>query len=300
MSPEIVVLYHAVFVSNCVQVSVAAMLTYEYVLAMGQGLRILRGRRTATFWLFSLNHLVMIGLVVTNVLEAIPWTQNYSCNAVAAIYDALQLLAYLIWAAISAVRAYVVSKGNRYLAGFVFALSIAQFAVSMYSDVMVTNIALVIGYGMAICDPISRFSSVFIDRAVLFTTICAIAADVLVLLATWRLTAGPEQTLRRVFMVESRGPFLNLLLRDGDVPVAQIVVTYIEALSLGTVFLVPVMSVLVSHFLRDIFQAAEDALSISNYESKDNALETGLEFRMMDQSNEISSYPSQFTDSGLA
>lgn len=53
------------------------MLTYEYVLAMGQGLRILRGRRTATFWLFSLNHLVMIGLVVTNVLEAIPWTQNY-------------------------------------------------------------------------------------------------------------------------------------------------------------------------------------------------------------------------------
>lgn len=54
-----------------------AMLIYEYVLTMGQGLRILRGRRTATFWLFILNQLVMIGLAVTNVLEAVPWTQNY-------------------------------------------------------------------------------------------------------------------------------------------------------------------------------------------------------------------------------
>lgn len=74
------------------------------------------------------------------------------------------------------------------------------------------------------------------------------------------------------------------------------------------------MSVLVSRFLLDIFQAAEDVLPISNYdsESKDSsALETGLEFQMMDlekakdtamtyQSSEISSYPSHFTDSGLA
>lgn len=73
------------------------------------------------------------------------------------------------------------------------------------------------------------------------------------------------------------------------------------------------MSVLVSRFLLDIFQAAEDALPISNYESdsKDSAPDSGLEFQVMDlekgmdtvmtyQSSEISSYPSQFTDSGLA
>lgn len=53
------------------------MLIYEYVLTMGQGLRILRGRRTATFWLFILNQVVMIGLAATNVLEAVPWTQSY-------------------------------------------------------------------------------------------------------------------------------------------------------------------------------------------------------------------------------
>lgn len=44
---------------------------------MDQGVRILRGRRTATFWLFILNQVVMIGLATTNVLEAVPWTQNY-------------------------------------------------------------------------------------------------------------------------------------------------------------------------------------------------------------------------------
>lgn len=99
-------------------------------------MRILRGRRTATFWLFVLNQVVMIGLATTNVLEAVPWTQNYvsqslvcvpvfhspydirgerstctsstrmtpipcftpSCASVAAIYDAFQLLTYLMWA----------------------------------------------------------------------------------------------------------------------------------------------------------------------------------------------------------
>ena len=73
------------------------------------------------------------------------------------------------------------------------------------------------------------------------------------------------------------------------------------------------LSVLVSRFLLDIFQAAEDALPASYYdsESKDSSPETGLEFQVMDlekakdtamtyQSSEISSYPSHFTDSGLA
>ena len=74
------------------------------------------------------------------------------------------------------------------------------------------------------------------------------------------------------------------------------------------------MSVLVSRFLLDIFQAAEDTVPISYYDSessKDSGPETGLEFQLMDlekakdtamtyQSSEISSYPSHFTDSGLA
>lgn len=51
--------------------------------------------------------------------------------------------------------------------------------------------------------------------ALLATRICAIAADVLVLLTTWRQTAGSDLTLWRVFSMESGGLFLHLLLRDG-------------------------------------------------------------------------------------
>lgn len=36
------------------------------------------------------------------------------------------------------------------------------------------------------------------------------------LLATWRQTAGPDLTLGKLIKMESRGPFLHLLLRDGE------------------------------------------------------------------------------------
>ncbi|KAH9924843.1 uncharacterized protein B0H18DRAFT_955260 [Fomitopsis serialis] len=69
------------------------------------------------------------------------------------------------------------------------------------------------------------------------------------------------------------------------ITVAQIVVNTIEALSLGTVFLVPAMSVLVSRFLLDIYQAAENAVTISDYDhdsSSEFTRDTGLEFEMPD------------------
>ncbi|KZT67134.1 hypothetical protein DAEQUDRAFT_813010 [Daedalea quercina L-15889] len=313
---DVASLYQQNFISNCAQVAAAAVLTYEYALTLEQGMRIVRGRRTATFWLFVLNRLVMIGLVVTNVLEMVPWTHNYSCTAIAAFFDVFQLLTYLIWAVLSAVRLYVVSKGNRYLSVLVFLLALVPFAMNMYSAIMVTYISLPVGPDMSVCDPTGKFSPAFDNRALIGSRTCAIAADVLVLLTTWCHSPRPGIAWTRLLSPASRGMFLVLLLRDGAlyfivlllITVAQILVNYFEALSIGTVFLVPAMSVLVSRFLLDIFQAAEEARPVSDYDSTsstDESLDTALEFQNMDVERrdttlgEMFSYPSHFTDSGL-
>ncbi|KAH9830793.1 uncharacterized protein C8Q71DRAFT_727264 [Rhodofomes roseus] len=278
---ELLALYQENFVSNCAQVAVAAALAFEYALTVEQGIRILRGKKTATFWLFLLNQLVMVGLVVTNVLEMVPWTS------------------------------------------------------SSYSSVMVTYISTGVP-GLTFCDPISHFSMAFDKRALIASRTCAIAGDVLVLLTTWYHAPRPAATLKRAFGSKMHTPFVVLLLRDGAfyfmyvpewldrcpliliesasvlllITVAQIVVNNIEALSIGTVFLVPAMSVLVSRFLLDIYEAAEDAGQPSDRDfdsSTHYTLNTGIEFQMGDlecmdatiATNEIYSFPSHFTDSGL-
>ncbi|TFY69636.1 hypothetical protein EVJ58_g300 [Rhodofomes roseus] len=250
---ELLALYQENFVSNCAQVAVAAALAFEYALTVEQGIRILRGKKTATFWLFLLNQLVM------------------------------------------------------------------------YSSVMVTYISVGVP-GLTFCDPISHFSMAFDKRyrtfpatfALIASRTCAIAGDVLVLLTTWYHAPRPAATLKRAFGSKMHTPFVVLLLRDGAfyfivlllITVAQIVVNNIEALSIGTVFLVPAMSVLVSRFLLDIYEAAEDAGQPSDRDfdsSTHYTLNTGIEFQMGDlecmdatiATNEIYSFPSHFTDSGL-
>lgn len=258
----------------------------------------------------------MIGLVATNVLEIVPWTSNLSCQAVAGTYDLLQLVTYIIWAVISAIRIYVVSKGKIYLSVVVFCLAIVPFATNMYSSVMVTYAAVEFAPSPPFCDPTAHFSMAFDNRALIASRTCAIAADVIVLLTTWYNAPRSTAVLKRAFGSGARTPFLLLLLRDGAlyfivlllITVAQIVVNSIEALSLGTVFLVPAMSVLVSRFLLDIYQAAENAVTISGYDhdsSTEFTRDTGLEFEMPDVEcrdttiGDIFSFPTHFTDSGL-
>ncbi|KAH9924844.1 uncharacterized protein B0H18DRAFT_393403 [Fomitopsis serialis] len=106
-----------------------------------------------------------------------------SCQAVAATYDLLQLLTYIIWAGrsrtlilavrrvehitwtvMAAIRIYVVGKGNLYLSVFVFCLAIVPFATTMYASVMVTYAAVEFPPSLPFCDPTAHFSMTYDNR----------------------------------------------------------------------------------------------------------------------------------------
>ncbi|KAH9924839.1 uncharacterized protein B0H18DRAFT_1010355 [Fomitopsis serialis] len=87
----------------------------------------------------------------------------------------------------------------------------------------------------------------FLEWAALVSSrACAMAADMIVVLVTWLYTRGPE-------LMPQVLAFRALLL----ISLAQIIMIMSRCLSIGTVFLIPMMSVLVSRFLLNIREAAD-------------------------------------------
>ncbi|KAH9830788.1 uncharacterized protein C8Q71DRAFT_727261 [Rhodofomes roseus] len=303
---ELLALLHTSFVTNCAQVAVAALVAYEYVFTLDQAINFIWSRRNPSLYVFLLNQCVMLGLVIANILEMLPWVTSArcdlerSCQAIGIVYDILQLLTFLEWAVISALRAQAVSRSSRMLPALVFALDLVPFGTTMVQS------------------RISSFGRIF--HADLLPTLvssraCAMAADIIVVLATWYYSRGPE-LMPQVFGFRTRIRLPALLLRNGvtysfaqphDGPAhftslgvlyfmydpmklltAQIIMNYIEALSIGTVFLIPVMSVLVSRFLLNIREAADEVHKVW-----DTALEatledtesTGLSFQLQNTNN---------------
>ncbi|KAI0719701.1 hypothetical protein C8Q72DRAFT_863278 [Fomitopsis betulina] len=265
LEAELVAILQPYFVTNYAQVAAAALLAYELVLTLDEAVHSIRRWKSPTVLMFLTNQCVILCLVVINVLGMLPLTTNAasSCQAVGIIYDILQLVTFLEWAAISAVRIRVVSRERwiRWILSIiVLVLDLVPFATTMYTSVLTSYETLTVQHTITFCQPVIRFTNESNNIALVASRSCAIVADIFVVVMTWFYSRGPE-LMPQVLGFKGQIRLPALLLRNALllISAAQIIMTFVATLSVGTVFLIPVMAILVSRFLLSVRKAADEA-----------------------------------------
>ncbi|KAI0738647.1 hypothetical protein C8Q80DRAFT_1124768 [Daedaleopsis nitida] len=187
-----------------------AFLLYEHIITLGQEVELFwrRNLNGATV-LFCANRFLVFSFYTMNMVSYLHMSDE-SCVMFAKGINVINILLYLPWALFSALRAFALSQ-SRLLAVIVFLLSsvtiglnysLYHFGLTGYNDPLVGCEGVVLDI-----TPTLAKNYTIVSRA------CQIAADVLLIIITWRAThksAAIKNIVRR-----SSLSFQEVLLRDG-------------------------------------------------------------------------------------
>ncbi|KZT67926.1 hypothetical protein DAEQUDRAFT_728425 [Daedalea quercina L-15889] len=217
---EIIPLLSSQLTQSCVNGVVIAFLLYDYVLTFGNEFDIIwcrRGPVVSRVVLFLLR-LCILGTAITVLLFSYASEYATSVKSCSAVYDSatvFTLLANLVIAAITTIRAYAVTCSGRVVAIVTLALSIMPFVLDAYilSRTSYEIVAVESSLTCAISVDLSTSMNIIITLAL---SICNTLADVVVIVATWVCT---WQTIRLQGWGHrwTRRSITWLLLRDGTV-----------------------------------------------------------------------------------
>ncbi|KAI0738467.1 hypothetical protein C8Q80DRAFT_1275468 [Daedaleopsis nitida] len=253
-------------------VAVYAFLLYEHAITIRQEVDLFWKHKAngATVLFFSNRFLILVIYTLTIASNA-----HMSDTSL----EVMVYLLYLPWAAFAALRAFALSQ-NMLLAIIVFALSAVTIALNFfdYSVGPVTGlndplVGCVLTDGLSLsAAKKSEYTAERVDTSSPSSRTCQIAADVLLIITTWKTT---YQKTRLHTVLDHSLSFSEVLFRDGMIyfvvlvilnsvhltfTMLSIAIPNLDSISFVGNFTTPIYSVLVSRFLIDLQMASRNAV----------------------------------------
>ncbi|KAI0628205.1 hypothetical protein C8Q77DRAFT_1068559 [Trametes polyzona] len=266
---ELVALFQSLFINACCPIAVLTWLSYECLITLDREVSLVWQRKfTGASILFLTNRYIPILVNILNLTSDARMSDAYtgvsSCDAYIKAVQAIQLLQYFPWATFSALRTFALSERNWIISGIVLLLSMVPIGINFaqYRWLEVVN------------DPLigcSKSSSVTLDEAkrcvavTIASRTCLMAADMVVILVTWRSTLGTIRLSGAA--LKNRPTFARMLIRDGTIYFGTLLILNtlhlaftlfsitndpLSPVSYFTTFTEPITAVLVSRFLLDL------------------------------------------------
>ncbi|KAI0730623.1 hypothetical protein C8Q76DRAFT_792774 [Earliella scabrosa] len=249
-----------------------ALLVHEYLITFHWEVELFWNRRmTGAVLLFLANRYIVLATLtfaVSGVMVSFP---RDSCSTVAIVTNALAILQYIPWAAFSGMRAYALSRGNIMFTALISLLSLVPthfvFGIAGVIDPVLN--------GCVIVDHVKPALGHKLYRLTIASRVSLVAADALLLLATWIAIPNAMRGASR----GHRRSFSTVLLRDGTLYFGILLVLNalhlaftvraihgapFQAASYVIQLIHPITGVLVSRFLLDLQDANRHALDLAS------------------------------------
>ncbi|KAH9829872.1 uncharacterized protein C8Q71DRAFT_391799 [Rhodofomes roseus] len=146
LEQELASILQSNFTAICCQTVICGILLYDYILTFGKEVELVWQRPTRALGgtvIFFLNRVVAVGMIILGNLNTDLARYTYaSCNY-SVIFDvAITLLAYAVWAAVSAIRVHALTRRYWPLTLLTLALALLPPAVDIWlSSTMTFSIA---------------------------------------------------------------------------------------------------------------------------------------------------------------
>ncbi|EMD34569.1 hypothetical protein CERSUDRAFT_75532 [Gelatoporia subvermispora B] len=261
--------------SYCMLVAVTCVF-YEHVTTLDDEVEFVWGNGiNCPALLFYLNRWLILLWAISVLLTLAP--ANTLPNLAG---ETIEIMLYFVWAAFSATRVHVLTRGSLFWPIAVCVLSLVPVVTNIYTSIvsMTYQMVDIPLYGTT-CVITEVLSSNAIFRFTIATRMCVITADLIVIGITWRASGGTLIEFRKVGIPR---PVLRTLLRDGSLYfVILLILNVWQIIGNATGFFIftvgvfgtPVCSIIISRFLFGLRRAAvdremESSLSASQCSSK--------------------------------
>ncbi|OSD08502.1 hypothetical protein PYCCODRAFT_1448716 [Trametes coccinea BRFM310] len=241
-------------------IAAVALLLYEtYVTFEREYKHIWRRNASAATWIFTFNRYLVIALYAFLVPGAFT-ISDASCPPLVRIWQVLNILPYVVWAAFSSLRAFALLNRAWHISLLIAMLSLAPVWIYIYRDVhqFAENFPPPTN-----CIAVPKYSIELDRQLTVVARVCLILSDILVLCVTWTKTYGIVR-LAREHGVDRSLSVSKVLLRDGStyftvwtiLNTLHIVGTYVQSVQYLTTFTEAFTSILVSRFILNLREVA--------------------------------------------
>lgn len=240
-------------------IALSGLVLYEYIITISDEIQLFWDRRPTTwsFFLFTSNRLIMIGLVVTGALTVAPADRVTSCKAISLPYGILQLATYTLWAVVSTLRVYALSRHSRhswYLSTATLGTGLVPLGINIFDLVKLTYSVLP---GTNECQDIYNYSNALPPGLTIASRTSAMVSDIIVIVVTWYYTYN---RYRNPLQLQDQPSLTLLMLRDGTLyfiiflvmNILRIVLDHFNTIQVLQIFMIPISSILISRFLLNI------------------------------------------------
>ncbi|KAH9925807.1 uncharacterized protein B0H18DRAFT_368379 [Fomitopsis serialis] len=204
--------------------AVCVILVYDYMLTFGREVELFWHRPSRALGgtvIFMLNRVVGVGLAILgNVNTDLSRYTYASCKYTILVEISITLLAYAIWAAVSAIRVHALTKRNWLLSMPTLALALVPMVADMWLTSTITFSITPVG-PLIICSESSPISVRLNTMLLIISRGSSLASDLIVLLVTlyyvcprpWLRATLPSRSLSRVLL---RNGILYFLRQTGS------------------------------------------------------------------------------------
>ncbi|KAH9925777.1 uncharacterized protein B0H18DRAFT_1008267 [Fomitopsis serialis] len=193
----------------------AAMLLYDYILTIDREMELIWKNANGVSVIFVFNRVITLGLVFAYAAQF----QHYSygsCKGASIVDVVFSLLSYMMWAVVSGLRVYALTKRSWALSVLTFVLGMAPWVPDVYIGATLSFdvISLPVG-NRDLCQENTTLSQGFQRKALIICRVSSIISDLIVLFVTiYRISPRSFVYSRKMFTKRS---FAQILLRDGCV-----------------------------------------------------------------------------------
>ncbi|KAH9911118.1 uncharacterized protein B0H18DRAFT_1064545 [Fomitopsis serialis] len=243
------------------------MLLYDYILTIDQEADLIWKKPNGASIIFGLNRIVTLGLICESATGQLHHYTYESCKGLTILSEVIILLSYAIWAVVSALRVYALTKRNWWLSTVTFVLGIAPLAVDLYVGTTISYRIIPLG-NETLCQEDTNVNRGFYRKSLIICRGCSIVSDLLVLGVTMYHILPRSLVFSR--MMWSRKSFTRILLRDGILYFATL--TTLNALEIAlyltatddfiNYFIAPVSTVFVSRFMLNLRACASTPVMV--------------------------------------
>lgn len=244
-----------------VPVAIYATIFYDYVLNLRREIDLTwrRGSTTGTILFLANRYLALAYCLFRLTVEYIR-DDFLICRVMEAVGAMFSLLFFIVWAVFSALRVYAVSSKNWTLTSLALGWGLVPLVTNIVNYIKTSPSMMSIA-GDEICWTQSELSVSQDLYFVLVTRLCTIASDILVVVAIWYYTRRGQALEQND---EDHTPLLSTLWRNGMLYcVCLLVMNIVNILtwpfginSIATDVIAPITSLMVSHCLLDLREAA--------------------------------------------
>ncbi|KAI0765607.1 hypothetical protein BD413DRAFT_574050 [Trametes elegans] len=210
---EFVAARESIYLSNCCNFAVTALLVYEYLITLDREVALFWRRRvTGASVLFFTNRYLVLVVYLLLLMYLVPMS-DHSCLLLARSSTVLGYLQIIPQAAFSAMRALALSGMNWYMAGAVFLLAVVPFGTNMVTF----SFSSTVQYNPLLGECLAM-SNTTRSQAIIFTAVsrgCLMASDAILIVLTWYRLARAGVANWGDFKLRGSS-FSGILLKDGS------------------------------------------------------------------------------------